>query len=116
MRMVSEGSIPSRITNTEHMSFLTRTPHLDKHVAIRLRIRAKQISDGVKADSKRDGENYKDIDGPPMRELASMFSWSADTDKIYEWLCNQETAFRDCVPIMVFDILKANRETIKQNT
>ena len=116
MRMASEGSIPSRITNTEHMSFLTRTPHLDKHVAIRLRIRAKQISDGVKRDSKRDGENYKDIDAPPMRALASMFSWSVDTDKIYEWLCNQETSFRGCVPIMVFDILKANRETIKQNT
>jgi hypothetical protein len=108
--MVSEGSIPSRITNTEHMSFLTRTPHLDKHVANRLRIRAKQISDGVKRDSKRDGENYKDIDGPPMRALASMFSWSADTDKIYEWLCSQDTSFRGCVPIMVFDILKDNRE------
>ena len=110
MRMVDEGSIPSRITNTEHMSFLTRTPHLDKHVAIRLRIRAKQISDEVKRDSERDGEKYKDLDAPPMRALASMFSWSVDTDKIYEWLCSQETSFRDCVPIMVFDILKANRE------
>ena len=110
MRMVSEGSIPSRITNTEHMSFLTRTPHLDKHVANRLRIRAKQISDGVKRDSKRDGENYKDIDGPPMRELANKFINHEDTDEIYEWLCSQDTSFRGCVPIMVFDILKDNRE------
>lgn len=95
------------------MSFLTRTNALDMHVMTRLDIRAKQISDGVKADSKRDGENYKDIDGPPMQELANMFANHEDTDEIYEWLCSQETSFRGCVPIMVFDILKANRETMK---
>ena len=89
--------------------FFTRTKHLDKHVANRVRIRAKQISDEVKADSKRDGENYKDIDGPPMYELAKMFARSADTDVIYEWLCQQDIAFRDYVPIMVFNILKDNR-------
>jgi len=95
------------------MSFLTRTPHLDKHVAIRLDIRAEQISNAVKRDSERHGENYKDIDGPPMRELANKFINHEDTDEIYEWLCSQETSFRDCVPIMVFDILKANREREK---
>ena len=86
------------------------------HVMTRLDIRAKQISDGVKADSKRDGENYKDIDGPLMVELANMFANHDPTDEIYRWLCSQDTYFRGCVPIMVFDILKANRETIKQNT
>ena len=116
MRMVNEGSIPSRITNTEHMSFLTRTRALDVHVSTRLDIRAKQISNAVKRDSKRDGENYKDLDGPLMVELANMFANHDPTDEIYRWLCSQDTSFRGCVPIMVFDILKANRETIKQNT
>lgn len=88
--------------------FLTRTKHLDKHVANRVRIRAKAISDNVKADNKRYGENYKDIDGPPMYELAKMFARSADTDQISEWLNQQDTAFRDYVPRMVFQILKDN--------
>jgi len=110
MRMVDEGSIPSRITNTEHMSFLTRTPHLDNHVSIRLNMRAKQISDEVNRDSERDGEKYKDIDGPLMVELADKFVNHDPTDEIYRWLCSRETTFRDYVPIMVFDILKANRE------
>jgi len=92
------------------MSFLTRTNGLDMHVMTRLDIRAKQISDGVKADSKRDGENYKDIDGPLMQELANKFINHEDTDKIYEWLCLQDTGFRDRVPVMVFNILKENRE------
>lgn len=90
------------------MSFLTRTKHLDKHVATRVRIRAKQISDSVKRDSKRDGEKYKDIDGLPMRELASKFSKHEDTNAITEWLRMQDTAFRDYVPRMVFEILKDN--------
>lgn len=90
------------------MSFLTRTKHLDKHVANRLRHRAKAISDGVKADSKRDGEKYKDIDGPPMRELANMFANHEDTDAISQWLRKQDTAFRGYVPRTVFEILKDN--------
>jgi len=90
------------------MSFLTRTNALDMHVMTRLDIRAKQISDGVKADSKRDGENYKDIDGPPMQELANMFANHEDTAVITEWLKQQDTAFRDYVPRMVFEILKDN--------
>jgi len=90
------------------MSFLTRTKHLDKHVAIRLRMRAKSLSDSVKADNKRWGEKYKDIDGPPMRELASKFSKHEDTNAISEWLRMQDTAFRDYVPRMVFEILKDN--------
>ncbi len=90
------------------MSFLTRTKHLDKHVATRLRIRAKALSDSVKRDSKLDGEKYKDIDGPPMRELASKFSKHEDTERISEWLNMQDTAFRDYVPRMVFQILKDN--------
>ena len=89
--------------------FFTRTNALDMHVMGRLDIRAKQISDGVKADSKRDGENYKDIDGPLMQELANMFANHEPTDVIYEWLCSQDTGFRDYVPIMVFNILKDNR-------
>lgn len=90
------------------MSFLTRTKHLDKHVATRLRIRAKAISDEVKRDSKRHGEKYKDIDGPPMRELASKFSRHEDTEVIGGWLLEQDTAFRDYVPRMVFEILRDN--------
>ena len=88
--------------------FFTRTNHLDKHVAERLRIRAKAISDDVKRDNKRYGENYKDIDGPPMRELASKFSKHEDTIVIREWLDVQDTAFRDYVPRMVIQILKDN--------
>jgi len=90
------------------MSFLTRTKHLDRHVATRLRIRAKAISDEVKRDSKRHGEKYKDIDGPPMRELASKFSRHEDTAVIGGWLLEQDTAFRDYVPRMVYEILKDN--------
>mgnify|MGYP001213967108 CR=1 FL=1 len=88
--------------------FLTRTKHLDKHVANRVRIRAKAISDEVKRDRERHGEDYKDIDGPPMYELAKMFARSADTDEISKWLNEQDTAFRDYVPRMVFQILKDN--------
>jgi len=90
------------------MSFLTRTKHLDRHVATRLRIRAKAISDEVKRDSKRHGEKYKDIDGPPMRELASKFSRHEATEVIGGWLLEQDTAFRDYVPRMVYEILKDN--------
>jgi hypothetical protein len=90
------------------MSFFTRTKHLDKHIVVRLRMRAKAISDEVKRDSKRDGEKYKDIDGPPMRELASKFYKHEDTIVIREWLDKQDTAFRDYVPRMVFEILKEN--------
>ena len=43
-----------------------------------------------------------------MYELAKMFARSADTDHIYKWLCQQDTAFKDYVPIMVFNILKDN--------
>lgn len=90
------------------MSFLTRTPALDQHVSIRLNVHAKQISDRVKRESERHGENYKDLDGPPMRYLANMFSWSVDTEVITAWLEKQDTAFRDQVPRMVFEILNDN--------
>ena len=90
------------------MSFLTRTKHLDKHVATRVRLRAKAISDDVKSYNKRFGEKSKDIDGPPMRELASKFSKHEDTNAITEWLRMQDTAFRDYVPRMVFEILRDN--------
>ena len=90
--------------------FFTRTKHLDKHVANRLRHRAKLISDEVKRDSKRFGERYKDIDGPPMRELAIMFSRHEPTDDISKWLNQQDTAFRDYVHRTVFQILKDNAQ------
>lgn len=90
------------------MSFLTRTKHLDMHVATRLRLRSKQITEAVERDSKRDGERYKDIDGPPMRQLANMFATHKDTEVIGGWLLEQDTAFRDYVPRMVFEILKDN--------
>lgn len=92
------------------MSFLTRTNALDMHVMTRLDIRAKQIADSVKRDNDRFSEDLKDLDGPLMQELANMFANHEDTDEIYEWLCSQDTSFRGCVPIMVFDILKDNRE------
>jgi len=88
--------------------FFTRTKHLDKHIVVRLRQRAKAISDDVKRDNERYGENYKDIDGPPMRELASKFYKHEDTIVIREWLDQQDTAFRDYVPRMVIQILKDN--------
>lgn len=88
--------------------FFTRTKHLDKHVANRVRIRAKAIADDVKSYNKRYGEDTKDIDGPPMYELAKMFARSADTDEISKWLRQQDTAFRDYVPRMVLQILKDN--------
>ena len=90
------------------MSFFTRTKHLDRHVANRLRVRARQISDEVKRDSKRDGEKYKDLDGPPMRELAIMFSRHEPTEDITKWLNQQDTAFRGYVSRTVFQILKDN--------
>ena len=90
--------------------FLTRTKHLDKHVAERVRLRAKRISDEVKRDNKRyaPSDRYGDIDGPPMRELASKFSKHEDTEAISKWLRMQDTAFRDSVPRMVLDIIKEN--------
>ena len=90
------------------MSFLTRTKHLDKHVATRLRIRAKQISDSVKRDNERFGEDLKDLDGPPMLKLAEKFDVHEETELIYEWLDVQDTAFREYVPRMVYQILKDN--------
>tara|TARA_R100000426_G_scaffold10550_2_gene11180 strand:+ start:2016 stop:2297 length:282 start_codon:yes stop_codon:yes gene_type:complete len=90
------------------MSFLTRTPALDQHVSIRLNLRAKEISDRVERASERDGENYKDLEGPPMRCLANMFVNHVDTEVITAWLEKQDTVFRGYVPRMVFEILKDN--------
>lgn len=92
------------------MSFLTRTPALDNHVSIRLNMRAKAISDDVTRDNKRldPPDRYKDIDGPPMRKLADMFINHEDTETISKWLNKQDTAFRDYVPRMVFEILDDN--------
>jgi hypothetical protein len=88
--------------------FLTRTKHLDEHTAHQIRIRAKAIADAVIRDSKRDSEEYADIDSPPMYELASKFSRHEDTEVISTWLSEQDTAFRDYVPQMVSQILKDN--------
>jgi hypothetical protein len=90
------------------MSFLTRTPALDQHVSIRLNLRAKQITEDVDRASKRDGERYKDIIGPPMRQLANMFATHKDTEVITAWFEKQDTVFRGYVPRMVFEILKDN--------
>jgi hypothetical protein len=90
------------------MSFLTRTQSLDHHVATRLRIRAKQISDSVKRDNERFGEDLKDIDGPPMLELAEKFDAHEDTDVIGGWILEQDTAFREYIPQMVYQILRDN--------
>ena len=88
--------------------FLTRTKHLDEHTAHQIRIRAKALADEVNRDSKRDSEEYADIDSPPMYELAKMFARSADTDEISTWISSQDTYFRGTVPQMVFEILKDN--------
>ena len=102
---------PTRSTNNKMENkmagFLTRTKHLDKHVAERVRLRAKAISDDVKKDEWLSRE-VGDIDGPPMRELASKFSKHEDTEAIGKWLRSQDTAFRDYVPRMVFQILIDN--------
>jgi len=87
--------------------FFTRTKHLDKHVANRVRIRAKAISENAKLYSDC-GVGAVDIDGPPMYELAKMFARSADTDEISKWIRDQDTTFRDSVPNAVFDIIKDN--------
>ncbi len=78
--------------------FLTRTKHLDKHVAHRLRTQADAT---IEAD-------VLDIDAPVLYELASKFSKHEDTEAISKWLRHQDTAFRDSVPRMVLDILKDN--------
>ena len=108
---------PTRSTNNKMENkmagFLTRTKHLDKHVAERVRLRAKRISDDVKRDNKRyaPSDRYGDMDGPPMRELASKFSKHEDTEAISKWLRMQDTAFQDYVPRMVFQIIKDNTYT-----
>ena len=89
--------------------FFTRTRHLDKHTSALLRAKARAMKEGFKKDNKLYGY-CKDIDSPIMRELASKFHKHEHTNDIYEWLCNQDSAFRDYVPVQVFDILKTNRE------
>ena len=64
--------------------------------------------EATKRDNERFGEDLKDIDGPPMRCLADMFANHAYTEVITAWLDKQDTAFRDYVPRMVFEILKDN--------
>jgi len=78
--------------------FFTRTKHLDKHVAHRLRTRGH-------AFASRDAS---DIDAPLFYELAKMFARSADTVSIKDWIRDQDTAFRDVVPETVYDIIKDN--------
>ena len=78
--------------------FFTRTKHLDKHIAHRLRTQAHAIT---KAD-------VLDIDAPVLYEMAKMFARSADTPSILEWYNQQDTAFREMVPMSVDMILKDN--------
>jgi len=85
--------------------FFTRTKHLDRHIATRLRERARYMRDQNKEMNKLYGY-CKDIDSPVMLELSQKFAKYEDSNTMYEWLCNQDTAFRDCVPVQVFDILK----------
>ena len=86
--------------------FFTRTKYLDRHVASRLRGKAKFMNEYC---MRHFGESDK-LDAPKMRELGIMFSKHTPTATIYEWICSQDTAFRNMVPVSVFDILKANRK------
>jgi len=88
--------------------FFTRTKHLDRHIATRLRERARYMRDQNKEMNKLYGY-CKDIDSPVMRELSNRFAKYEDSNTMYKWLCAQDTAFRDSVPVQVFDILKEDR-------
>jgi hypothetical protein len=76
--------------------FFTRTKHLDKHVAHRLRVRGHAFA------------RNDDMDSPLFYELAKMFARSADTESIKDWIRDQDTAFREIVPETVYDIIKDN--------
>ena len=57
----------------------------------------------------------KDIDSPVMRELSIRFANHEDSNTLYEWLCNQDTDFRDSVPVQVFNILGEDRREMLKN-
>ncbi len=78
--------------------FFTRTKHLDKHIAHRLRAQAHATTQA----------DVLDIDAPVLYEMAKMFARSADTASIIDWYNQQDTAFREMVPRIVDDILKDN--------
>lgn len=87
---------------------LTRTKHLDMHVAKGLREKAKRMRASHLADNKRYGY-IKDIDTPVIRELARRFSpLHQSTSEIRDYIGQQDTAVREMVPQLVYDILKKN--------
>jgi len=91
------------------MNILTRTKHLDRHIAAFLRERAKRQL----ALNKKD--KWLDEDDPcgdikRTRELASLFSPEhASTEKIYNAVWRSDTAWREGVPKFVLDVLHDNR-------
>jgi hypothetical protein len=91
------------------MSFFTRTKHLDRHVALRLRDYAKRQL----ARNKKDP--WVDEDDPcgdikRTRHLASLFSPThADTEVIWDMMNSGDTAWRESVPRIVHEIIEENR-------
>ncbi len=90
------------------MSFLTRTPALDQHVTIRLDMRAKQISDRVKRETSDTERTTKTWTDPRCAVWRTCLRITHTPEVITAWLEKQDTAFRDQVPRMVFEILKDN--------
>lgn len=87
---------------------LIRTKHLDMHVAKGLRAKAKRMRASHLQDNKRFGY-IKDIDSPVFRELARRFSpLHQSTSEIRDYINSQDTAVREMVPQLVFDIMKKN--------
>ena len=87
------------------MNILTRTKHMDRHIATFLRDQAKRQL----ARNKRLGWDDPCNDIVRTRTLASMFSpQHAPTDDIYEYIWGGDTAWRDQVPMFVRDVLNDN--------
>jgi len=94
------------------MNILTRTKHMDRHIAAFLRDQAKRQL----ARNKRD--KWLDEDDPcgdikRTRNLASLFSPEhASTERIWDAIYQGDTAWREQVPMFVRDVLDENA-TIK---
>ena len=92
------------------INILTRTKHMDRHIAAFLRDQAKRQL----ARNKRLGWDDPCGDVNRTRNLASMFSpHHAPTEAIWDAIWQGDTAWRDQVPMFVRDVLDDNA-TIKE--
>ena len=92
-------------------SFFDRTKGLDRHLAAVVRHRARVI--------KRHNDKYhngEDLcgDAANMRKLSVMFNQHEDTEKIYDFMYNQDTAFRDEIPRKLWEIVEEWMGPVKE--